>query len=109
MPNPDRYKDTASYSANGVKRLALMEPPPEFNFGQDRSELRAHVVTYADVGALDRLAAIYFGFGYEGYWWAIALANGITDPEFDLVPGQVIGIPPRPSVIAFDLRPGLRR
>jgi len=100
-----RFKDTAIFRAEVDKVItALIEVPPEFY--QTDPNSKRHTLAQHEIGFLDRLAVAYYGEGFESLWVAVAFANGVTDPEFDLQPGDVLVIPPRPLVMQFLARAG---
>lgn len=47
----------------------------------------------------------YSELGSEFLWWAILMYNGLSDPLNDIVPGTVLNIPERASLIAYLNRP----
>lgn len=98
-----RYKDTRIYDDAGVVSFALMEPPPELVAAIDDV---IHTVQGHEVGFLDKIAAHYYGPGYEKLWWIIALVNGIIDAEAELFPGARIRIPQRARMVQFLMRAG---
>jgi hypothetical protein len=101
---PDtRYKDTRVYDDDGVVSFALLEPPPELVAAADDI---VHMVQEHEVGFLDKIAANYYGTGYEKLWWVIALVNGVIDAETELFPGARIRIPQRSRVVQFLMRAG---
>jgi hypothetical protein len=65
------------------------------------TEVRTATVAAGDVGFLDALAYRFYGPGFEDFWWAIASANNIIDPELDMFVGQRLVIPPRDRITAF--------
>jgi len=65
------------------------------------STFQVHRVRAQDIGFLDLLAVRFYGAGFEDFWWAIAYANAIIDPEEDMFVGQEIVIPPRDAVTTF--------
>jgi hypothetical protein len=98
-----RYKDTKVYTAaDGTPEFALWAAPIEFT--ESRGGYRKHRVKKNEIGLLDMLAVRYFGPGHESLWWAIALANGMVDPEMEMFPQQVLLIPPRDAVVDFIAR-----
>lgn len=104
LPVGCRYKDTRVYiDPDKVTSFALMEAPPELVASVDDI---IHEVTQNEVGFLDKLAATYYGFGYEHLWWVIALVNGVIDPEGELAPGTRLRVPPRATVMNFLMRAG---
>lgn len=96
----DRYKDTPAFVGSHGAQYALFNRPVEL----DGSVSRQHVVSGDEVGFLDKLAVRYYGNGQESLWFAIALANGIVSPEFDMFVGQVLVIPPRERMMQFIAR-----
>ena len=99
-----RYKDTSVYAGDRGPEFGLMEAPLEFLTATEN--YKQHRVQQHEVGFLDMLAARYFGQGNEQLWWAIALANNMSDPEIEMFSGQVLVIPPRERVTAFVSRLG---
>jgi len=61
---------------------------------------------HPDLKGRKRYLWAFYGEGFESLWVAVAFANGVTDPEFDLQPGDVLVIPPRPLVMQFLARAG---
>jgi hypothetical protein len=105
LPADSRYKDTVIFETpDGRVVPGLLEPPPEFS--ADEATARRHSITEVEIGNLDLLAVKYFGPGLESLWPAIALANGITDPEFGVRAGDVLRIPPRVEAVNFTQRAG---
>lgn len=104
LSNLSRYKDTPVYNTGGTLEFGLWAPIKEFTTLPLGSKV--HTVRQNEVGMLDMIAKKYFGAGYEVLWWVIAQANNIMDMEIDMYPGQVLVIPPRPSLIAFQGRAG---
>lgn len=103
---PDsRYKDTNAYSVETEVEFALWEPPAEFTDPDAGSRL--HRVGQHEIGFLDKIAVDEWGAGYEPFWWAIAQANAIIDPETEMYAGMVLTIPPRSLVVAYRARAGL--
>lgn len=100
-----RFKDTRAYDDRDGQGpvFGLMEPPVEFA-DLDLSLADKHRVKAYEVGFLDLIAAQYYDFGYESYWWAIALVNGIVDPDTDMYVGQEIYIPPFAAIRGFAQR-----
>lgn len=76
-------------------------------FADVAQNFQVHRVRSSDIGFLDLVAVEYYGAGFEDFWWAIAYANRIVDPELDLTVGQELIIPSRALVSEFlALRPG---
>ncbi len=107
VSSKSRYKDTPVFDDLGGAgpQFGLFTPPAEFVTGV--SSWRVHTVRSHEVGMLDRLAVTYFGQDSEMLWWAIAVANGIVDTEYDMYPGQRLYIPPSSVASAF-MRRGTR-
>ena len=93
-----RYRDTPvsgnhyetwsrPVAAQGYRQVDLLEGVKTFDY------------TYQVGDRLDVLAAKFFK--EDGYWWVIALVNGIDYPfaSGGLVPGRVLKIPNDPSDI----------
>jgi len=103
-----RYKDTDYFATtvHGVEQFMfdLMNPPVEF--ATIVAMFTKHRVRQGEVGFLDLIAVKYYGAGNEHFWWAIAMVNGIIDPELDMEMGQVLLVPPRDLVTRFLARRG---
>jgi nucleoid-associated protein YgaU len=100
LPVTSRYKDTTIIQREDGKVVpALIEVPEEFHAGDSRQ--RFHEVRANEVGNLDRIAVRYYGEGLEALWVGIALANGISNPEFGIAPGDRLVIPPREQALRF--------
>jgi len=99
-----RYKDTDVYSGTTEPEFGLFTEPEEFV--EDDGSWKRHRVLPQDIGNLDALAVRYFGIGYEGLWWAIAMANAMINPEEEMVAGDVIVIPSRALAVKFIARAG---
>lgn len=54
---------------------------------------RQYRMAQQDVGFMDKLAVQFFGPGREEFWWVLAYANMVIDPETDLDAGSVLQIP----------------
>ena len=65
------------------------------------TQVRTHIVAAGDIGFLDRIATRFYGAGFEDFWWAIAYANGIVDPDAEMFTGQNLIIPSREAITAF--------
>lgn len=99
-----RYKDTPVFAGPRGLEFGLWVAPAEFDgAGTDDT---TYTVGMADVGFLDRVAVNCWGAGYEGMWWAIAQANGVIDPEAEMVAGMVLRVPARSRLMAFSGRAG---
>ena len=100
-----RFKDTRAYDdREGTGPVfGLMVPPVEFA-DLDLRLANKHRVKVGEVGFLDLIATQYYDFGYETYWWTIALVNGIVDPDTDMYAGQELYIPPFATVRTFAQR-----
>lgn len=106
LSRTSRYKDTPAYNAGGVVEFGLWEAPPEFVASGLPTGVRLHTVLAHEVGFLDLIAIKYYGDGSEVLWWTIAQANGIIDPETEMVPGQKLKIPPESRRASFIGRGG---
>jgi hypothetical protein len=104
VSNISRYKDTPIYQDPDTTRFALWVPPAEFQAPQ--VGWLTHRVAPNEVGFLDSIAVRYYGAGYESLWWVLQQANGLLDPESEMVPGMVLLIPPRTVVQQFLSRLG---
>ena len=56
-----------------------------------------HVISPGEVGRLDLIS--YKTYGTVQYWWAIALANNVSNPLNDLVPGTALKLPTRADIM----------
>jgi len=65
------------------------------------TDVRTYKVRSGDIGFLDQISVKFYGAGFEDFWWVIAYANGIADPDADMFVGQNLVIPPRETVTAF--------
>lgn len=99
-----RYKDTPVYDEGGNVEFALWTPPEEFITTDRRARL--HRVSQPEIGFLDMVAAREWGEGYEQFWWVIAQANALIDPETEMYAGMVLVIPPRSTLVAYRARVG---
>lgn len=98
-----RYKDTFAYvESGGVEVMGPFQPPAEFD--KPAKGWISHVVQQDEVGFPDILAVRYYGKGSEALWWCICLANGIIDPDLDMVAGKTLTIPPRDLVAQYTAR-----
>ncbi len=99
ISNRSRYKDTYFYLDDGVPVTGPFVPPEEFLSA--RRGWIAHTVAEHEVGFPDIIAARYYGIDGEAFWWVVCLVNGVVDPDLDLVPGQVLSVPPLDVVSRF--------
>lgn len=100
-----RYKDTPVIPDPGDgkgDRHGLWVPPEEFeNVAAEDMQLE----TAASAGGfLDEVAFRAYGSGYERYWWVIARAQGIIDPEREVPAGAILRVPPRGAATTFEQR-----
>jgi hypothetical protein len=65
------------------------------------TNVRTHTITSADRGFLDAVAVKFYGAGFEDFWWVIAYANNILDPDAEMFVGQQLKIPSREVVTSF--------
>lgn len=65
------------------------------------TQVRTHTVSAGDIGFLDRIAVKFYGAGFEDFWWVLAYANGIADPDEEMFVGQSLTIPSREAVTTF--------
>jgi hypothetical protein len=65
------------------------------------TNIRTYAVSATDIGFLDRIAARFYGSGFEDFWWAIAYVNRIVDVDTDMFVGQRLVLPPREALTAF--------
>lgn len=79
--------------------FGLLTPLEDFLFLG--TEIRTHKVASGDIGFLDRISVRFYGAGFEDFWWVIAYANGIADPDEEMFVGQSLVIPPRERITAF--------
>ena len=98
-----RYPETKVYDdQDGIGPIyGLWEIPEEFGEAADLSTFNRHLVQKNEVGTLDRVAVRHYGLGREALWWAIAIVNGIVNPETDMYAGQEIFVPPFSLVTAY--------
>lgn len=111
-----RVSNRSRYKLNRAFRNARRDPRlPERNLGgvefgllpvlidfeQAGSDFQVHRVRQQDIGFLDLLAVRFYGAGFEDFWWAIAYANAIIDPESEMFVGQSLVIPSREAVTTF--------
>mgnify|MGYP001562217567 CR=1 FL=1 len=94
-----RYKLTQVYNTERGRSYELL--PSLVDFERLEAGYVRYRITPGDIGQLDGLAVRFYGDGSEWAWFAIASANGIIDPESELVPGMEIAIPPLSRIQQF--------
>lgn len=99
-----RYKDTNVYDEGGTIEFALWSPPEAFAVPDKRSTL--YRVQQQQIGFLDMIAVEVWGEGHEQFWWVIAAANALIDPETEMYAGLVLTVPPRDTLVSYRARAG---
>ena len=97
MPSPHEI-----YSASSVlhrnKPLKVLSPSEEFSYFIENMEKLPHKIAIIPEGVTGRPDLLaYQIYGTEKLWWAIMLANKISDAQTELTAGKKIFVPEIPG------------
>ena len=99
IPRGSRYKDTRAFRGARGPEFEMFSVPSEFETLPDNSQ--RYTVKQHEIGFLDAIASEVYGEGMESFWWIIALANDMIDPEKEMRAGDILVIPPISLVQEF--------